>query len=55
VSESLGFIYRLPEQNHSSVDTSLSGEWMVYRHFSTQCEQYTLNFQVTLLFHKLEF
>jgi hypothetical protein len=39
----------------ASIGTSLSGEWMVYRQFSTQCEQFTLNFQVTLLLPKLEF
>jgi hypothetical protein len=38
-----------------SLDTSVSGEWMLYRQFSTQTEQFTLNFQITLLFPKLEF
>ena len=37
-----------------SIDTSVSGEWMVYRQFSPQTEQFTLNFQVTLLFPKVE-
>ena len=37
-----------------SVDTSISGEWMVYRQFADQVEQFTLNFQVTLLFPHLD-
>jgi hypothetical protein len=37
-----------------SVDTSISGEWMVYRQFATQVEQFSLNFQVTLLFPRTE-
>jgi hypothetical protein len=36
-----------------AVDTSVSGEWMVYRQFSTQTEQTTVNFQVTLLLPQL--
>jgi hypothetical protein len=39
----------------SSIDTSISGEWMAYRQFSSQTEQFTLNFQVTLLFPTVEF
>jgi len=38
-----------------SVDTSMSGEWMVYRQFANQVEQFTLNFQVVLLFPRLDF
>jgi hypothetical protein len=52
VSAGFGKVWKL--SGGSSVDTSLSGEWMVYRQFSTQCEQFTLNFQVTLLLPKLE-
>jgi len=37
-----------------SLDTSVSGEWMAYRQFSSQTEQFTLNFQVTLLFPTVE-
>jgi hypothetical protein len=37
-----------------AVDTSLSGEWTVYRQFNSQTEQFTLNFQVALLLPKLE-
>jgi hypothetical protein len=38
-----------------AIDTSASGEWTVYRQFASQTEQFTLNFQVALLFPKLEF
>ena len=33
-----------------AVDTSISGEWMVYRQFANQTEQTTVNFQVSFLF-----
>ncbi len=38
-----------------ALDTSLSGEWMLYRQFSSRTEQFTVNFEVTLLFPKFEF
>jgi hypothetical protein len=38
----------------SSIDTSASGEWTIYRQFSSQTQQFTLNFQVTLLFPTVE-
>ena len=38
----------------SSIDTSVSGEWTVYRQFATRTQQFTLNFQVTLLFPTIE-
>ena len=37
-----------------AIDTSISGEWMIYRQFSSQTEQSTLNFQLSLLFPKTE-
>jgi hypothetical protein len=37
-----------------AIDTSFSGEWMVYRQFSTQTEQFALRFQVNLLLPQLE-
>jgi hypothetical protein len=40
--------------NGSSIDTSASGEWAVYRQFAPQTEQFTVNFQVTLLFPTVE-
>jgi hypothetical protein len=38
-----------------AIDTSASGEWTAYRQFTNQTEQFTINFQVGLLFPKLEF
>jgi len=37
-----------------AIDTSVSGQWMAYRQFSNQARQFTLNFQVGLLFPKLQ-
>jgi len=37
-----------------SIDTSFSGEWMVYRQFSTQTEQFGLRFQINLLLPQVE-
>ncbi len=37
-----------------AIDTSVSGEWTAYRQFANQTEQFTVNFQVGLLFPKLE-
>lgn len=38
-----------------ALDTSVSGEWMLYRKFANQTEQFSLNFQVSLLLPKAEF
>jgi len=40
--------------NGYALDTSVSGEWMAYRQYSDQTEQFTLNFQVGLLLPKLD-
>lgn len=37
-----------------AMDTSLSGEWMVYRQFSSQSAQFTLRFQLNLLLPQVE-
>ena len=37
-----------------AIDTSFSGEWMVYRQFSTQTEQFALRFQMNLLLPQLQ-
>jgi len=37
-----------------AIDTSFSCEWMVYRQFSSQTEQFALRFQVNLLLPQLE-
>ncbi len=40
--------------NGYAIDTSASGEWTAYRQFVNETEQFTMNFQVGLLFPKLE-
>ena len=52
LSAGIGKIWRFA--NDASLNTSLSGEWMLYRQFAPQEEQFTLKFQVTMLFPKLE-
>jgi hypothetical protein len=52
LSAGLGKVWKFDDG--LSLDTSLSGEWTLYRQFSSQTEQFTLNFQVTLLFPKVE-
>jgi hypothetical protein len=37
-----------------SINASVSGEWMVYRQFSPQTEQFRLRFQVGLLLPQVE-
>ena len=37
-----------------SINASVSGEWMVYRQFSTQTDQFRLRFQIGLLLPQLE-
>jgi hypothetical protein len=51
LSAGLGKVWSL--EKGFAVDTSVSGEWMVYRQFSSQTEQTTVNFQVTLLLPQL--
>jgi len=41
--------------NGYAIDTAVSGEWTAYRQFVNQTEQFTINFQVTLLLPKVEF
>jgi len=52
ISAGLGKVWKF--SNDYSLDTAVSGEWMVYRQFADQTEQFTLNFQVTLLLPQLE-
>jgi hypothetical protein len=53
LSAGLGRVWEL--SSGYAIDTSASGEWTAYRQFSNQTRQFTLNFQVSLLFPKLEF
>jgi len=52
MSAGFGKVWKL--SSDYAVDTSASGEWTIYRQFSNQSEQFTLNFQVGLLLPGLE-
>ena len=52
LSAGLGKVWKFHEGY--SIDASVSGEWMAYRQFSTQTEQFRLRFQIGLLFPQLE-
>jgi hypothetical protein len=51
-SVSLGKIWKF--SNDAALNASVAGEWMVYRQYSPQEEQFTLKFQMTLLLPRLE-
>ena len=48
----IGKIWRF--SNEAAIDMSLSGEWMLYRQFDPQEEQFTLKLELTLLLPKVE-
>ena len=52
VSAGFGKVWKFGEGY--AVDTSVSGEWMAYRQFSTQTEQFALRFQMNLLLPQLQ-
>lgn len=52
MSAGVGKIWRFA--NDAAIDTALSGEWMVYRQFAPQEEQFSLVFQLKFLFPKLK-
>lgn len=52
ISPGLGKVWKLSQDY--SIDTSASGECMLYRQFANQTEQFILNFSVSLLFPKLQ-
>ncbi len=52
LSAGFGKVWRFGEGY--AIDTSLSGEWMAYRQFDPQTEQFTLRFQVNLLLPQVE-
>lgn len=52
VSAGFGKVWKFGEGY--AVDTSVSGEWMAYRQFSTQSEQFALRFQMNLLLPQLQ-
>lgn len=53
ISAGLGKVWKFT--NGASIDTSVSSEWMVYRQFTSKTQQFTLNYQVTLLLPTVEF
>jgi hypothetical protein len=52
LSAGLGKVWNLPDG--MAINGSVAGEWMVYRQFAPKAEQFTLKFQVTLLFPSVE-
>src|SRR6202035_3746032 len=48
LSAGLGKVWNLCDG--MGINGSIAGEWMVYRQFASRTEQFTLKFQVTLLF-----
>ncbi len=52
LSAGFGRVWKFSEG--SAVDTSIAGEWMAYRQFSGQTEQFTLRFQINLLLPQLQ-
>ncbi|MGH7988443.1 MAG: hypothetical protein ACREQX_19445 [Candidatus Binataceae bacterium] len=53
ISAGAGKVWKLSQGY--SLDTSVSGEWMVYGQFSTRTEKFTLSFQISRLLPKVEF
>ncbi len=51
LSAGIGKVWKLGEGR--DVNASIAGEWMVYRQFAAQVEQFTLKFQVTILLPRL--
>jgi hypothetical protein len=52
LSAGLGKVWNL--SNGAAINGSVAGEWMVYRQFAPRTDQFTLKFQVTLLFPTVE-
>jgi hypothetical protein len=52
LSAGLGKVWKL--SNGVAINGSVAGEWMVYRQFAPRTEQFTLKFQMTLLFPSVE-
>jgi hypothetical protein len=53
VSAGMGKIWKFGDGH--SLNTAIQAEWMIYRQFAPQTEQFTLNFQVSLLLPQLDF
>jgi len=52
LSAGLGKVWKFREGY--AIDTSFSSEWMAYRQFDPQTEQFTLRFQINLLLPQIE-
>jgi hypothetical protein len=52
LSAGLGKVWNLSKGE--AINGSVAGEWMAYRQFAPRAEQFTLKFQVTLLFPTVE-
>jgi hypothetical protein len=52
LSAGFGKVWRFGEGY--AIDTSVSGEWMAYRQFDPQTEQFTLRFQMNLLLPQVQ-
>ena len=52
LSAGFGKVWKIDDA--TSIDTSLAGEWMVYRQFASQTAQFTIRFQVSLLMPRTE-
>jgi hypothetical protein len=52
LSAGIGKVWKFSEDY--ALNASLAGEWMLYRQFDSQTEQFTLKFQVTLLLPHFE-
>ncbi len=52
ISAGVGKVWKL--SNGEAINGSISPEWMAYRQFAPRAEQFTLKFQVTLLFPSAE-
>lgn len=52
LSAGLGKVWNL--SGGMAINGSVAGEWMVYRQFAPRAEQFTLKFQMTLLFPSVE-
>jgi hypothetical protein len=52
LSAGLGKVWKLSDS--TAINCSVAGESMVYRQFAPRAEQFTLKFQMTLLFPNVE-
>ena len=52
LSAGLGKVWKLSDG--AAINGSVAGEWMVYRQFARRSEQFSLKFQMTLLFPSVE-